>query len=51
MAWLLGNPAAMHVWNTALGYVVVRWVVFKGWYLFLRHRMASGATPSRTPGS
>lgn len=40
----LGNLAAIvlvthacypgvHVWNTALGYVVVRWVVFKGWYL------------------
>ncbi len=57
----LGNLAAIvlvthacypgvHVWNTALGYVVVRWVVFKGWYLFLRRRMASRATPSRATG-
>ncbi|MEI6225584.1 MAG: bile acid:sodium symporter [Deltaproteobacteria bacterium] len=54
----LGNLAAIvlvthacypgvHVWNTALAYVIVRWVVFKGWYLFLRRRMASTpVTPS-----
>ena len=58
----LGNLAAIvlvthacypgvHVWNTALAYVVVRWVVFKLCYLFLRYRMARRPTPSRTPGS
>ena len=30
----------VHVWNTALAFVIVRWVVFKGWYVFLRYRMA-----------
>jgi predicted Na+-dependent transporter len=47
----LGNLAAIvlvthacypgvHVWNTALGYVIVRWVVFKLWYAVLRYRLA-----------
>ena len=30
----------VHVWFTALGYVIVRWLVFKFWYLVLEVRTA-----------
>ena len=30
----------VHVWFTALGYVIVRWLVFKFWYLILEVRTA-----------